>query len=114
MEGDYYFPLSFCALTLFTKVTVQDIVEFSSGVGGYYTYHFAGKLQPNNMNTSTNIDFSKYNPHEVGFFVELEMRTAMILFGVQWRLAFTDVKINPIRNEMSQINGFNIRIGYLF
>ena len=66
------------------------------------------------LNTTTNIDFSTYNPHELGFLVELEMRTAMILFGVQWRLALTDVKINPLNNEISHINGFNIRIGYVF
>lgn len=114
MEGVTTFHSVSVPLTLFTKITVQDMVEFSSGIGGYYTYHFAGKLKPNHLNTTTNIDFSTYNPHELGFLVELEMRTAMILFGVQWRLALTDVKINPLNNEISHINGFNIRIGYVF
>ena len=114
MEGKTTFHSVSVPLTLFTKVTVQDIVEFSAGFGGYYSYHFAGMLQPNNVNFATDLDFSKYNPHEIGLLMEIEMRTAMLLYGVQWRWALTDVKVNPIGNEISHIQGLTIRIGYLF
>lgn len=114
MEGKTTFHSVSVPLTLFTKFTVQDIVEFSAGFGGYYSYHFAGMLQPNNVNFATDIDFSKYNPHEFGLLMEVEMRAAMILYGVQWRWALTDVKMNPIGNEISHIQGVTFRIGYLF
>jgi hypothetical protein len=114
LEGKTTFHSVSLPVTLFTKVTVQDIVEFSAGFGGYYSYHFAGMLQPNGVSSSTNIDFSIYNPHEFGLLMEIEMRAAMILYGVQWRWALTDVKLNPTNNEISRIQGLTFRIGYVF
>ncbi|MBP1672278.1 MAG: Aminopeptidase [Bacteroidetes bacterium] len=107
-EGELYTHSVSVPLTLFAKVTLQNIVEYDFGFGGYYTYNFAGKLD------SDPINFSIYNHHEYGCQIELEMRMATILFSVQWKYAFNNVMINPIKKDMSKAQGFYFRIGYLF
>ncbi len=107
-EGELYTHAVSAPITLFTKATVQNVVEFDLGFGGYYTYYFAGKLNSNSL------DFAKYNHHEYGCQVEMEMRIAALLFGLQWKFALNNFMVNPVGNDMSKIRGVNFRIGYIF
>jgi aminopeptidase YwaD len=107
-EGQLFTHSFSAPVTLFLKATIQNVVEFDLGIGGYYTYHFAGKTDsiPN--------FFSVYNPHEYGCQIEMEMRMATLLFGLQWKFALNNYMINPIGKDISKMRSVNFRIGYLF
>lgn len=108
IEGELYTHAMSVPITLFTKTTIENMVEMSAGFGGYYTYNFAGTLNKMPLN------FSVYAPHEYGCLFEIEIRVSSILLGMQFKYAFNNVKINPIDIDKSSISGMNFRIGYIF
>lgn len=107
-EGELFTHSITTPITLFTKVTVQNVMELSAGIGGYYTYSFAGGI-----NNLPNV-FSLYSPHEYGLQAELEMRTGVILFGLQWKFAINNVMKNAAFNDLSRNRGVIFKIGYIF
>jgi aminopeptidase YwaD len=107
-EGEFYTHAITAPITFFTKATVQNVMEFDFGFGGYYSYYFAGKFNENP------IDFTKYNRHEYGCQIEMEMRLATILLGLQWKFALNNFMVNPVGNDMTRLRGINFRIGYIF
>ena len=108
IEGELYTHAVSVPITLFTKTTIDNMVELSAGVGGYYTYYFAGILNKKPLN------FSVYTPHEYGFLFEYEIRVSSIILGMQYKYAFNHVKINPIDIDKSKLVGMNFRIGFIF
>lgn len=107
-EGQLFSHAATIPVTLFVRGTVQNVMEFSAGFGGYYSYYFAGSLN------DAPLDFSIYTPHEYGGILEMEMRTSTILLGLQWRFAFNNAMINPATSDISKLRSVQFKIGYIF
>lgn len=107
-EGQLLTHAATVPVTLFVRGTFQNVMEFSAGFGGYYSYYFAGS-----MNDSP-LDFSIYTPHEYGGILEMEMRLSKTLIGLQWKFAFNEVMKNPINSDLSKLRGVNFKIGFIF
>lgn len=108
IEGTLYTHAVSVPITLFARTTIENMIEISGGVGGYYSYYFSGTLNNNPLN------FTIYSPHEYGFVFEYEMRVYSVLLGMQYKYAFNNVKINPIDIDKSKLMGMTCRIGFIF
>ena len=77
-------------------------------VGGYYSYHFGGKLG----DESLDYDFT-YNPHEMGLTYGIGIEAMNVQLGLYYQTGLTNLLLTTERTGMTNQN-FYVMLGVMF
>lgn len=106
-DGKFRSDVVSIPLTYLVTTNYYGNTGFEIGIGAYYDYMFAGQLQ------HQDIDFDKFNCHEIGYTYEVNLRFKHFIIGYQYKHSFTDKMIDYDKSKIIE-NTSSIKLSWQF
>lgn len=114
-DGKFRSDVISIPLTFMVSTSGISWMGFEVGIGAYYDYMLAGQLKHTVSGEFQyeDVDFNKFNRHEIGLNCEVSWRIGHFIVGYQYKHAYTDKMIDYPKGTIRENTSY-LKLGWRF